>query len=302
MNVNAKIPGGEIDKAAAELVTTALNIPAKEASGLLGDVVGVIADRLKVFRYENRIACILGARNRLAAKGIQLEDAKRISEGNVYDLLDGMGSAENENIRKLWSGLLANAMDPKHETNAERPHTETLRNLTKNDVLILEFLAAFVRFENWEMTERNALPQHSTLDNEEKKKRIKASIQVFREKVEEKREVLQSLFNDLGIDEIQKDTAALLNLRRLGLIESVSERDFGNHLYLSDEKMHYVVEAINELREEQKKSRRILAANDDGQHRVASSNSNSIIIHIRLGRFGVHFAGACGLLEAREPI
>lgn len=300
INVKAtiKVPGGKLDQAAAELLTTALGAPAGETSSMIGDVIGLLGDRIKVYRAENRVYCLFSARERLRKKGVTLAQAKRLSEGEVYDLLDGMSGADTPRIREMWAGLMANAMDPSNDVSADKGYISVLEALSSNDAKIMEFLSAHLRYTIWATTQEEKLRQEHHMAASDSELEAHKNNQIStRLSAKEKYQRLKVLFVKLGIEDIQSDKISLLNLRRLGIIETIgTDNGFqGAHFDRSGE-LKALAAITDQIAKRVKAIERVVSATDNNVIDVVITNSGAFDVRIKFTPFGEQFVAVCGLL------
>lgn len=296
VKANIIVPGESLDKAAADVLKSALNLPATEASGLLGDAIGVIGDRLKVFRFENRVSCLIAAGDRLAKKGLTLEQAKQISEGEAYDLLEGMGGADNPDTRRMWAGLMASAMDPESGVSADKGFVRILEAMSQREARIIEFLADVKLFEE---SGRAEAQEFSAKVNEAGGDMQSEILQHWIEESNERKTVARGLLTKKASSLGELGSGDLLNLRRLGLVETIGHStspriDFYGRGRDSRE-LEHLVEEIGKRIEGIETT---LSVNDDSQEgAIQVTSRGDLQISCKLSRFGEQFIEACGLLD-----
>ncbi|MCW8843342.1 MAG: DUF4393 domain-containing protein [Rhodobacteraceae bacterium] len=137
---NVHLFGKETDAALAEIVRGALGKPTSAVGDLVESGVGILHDHVRIFRMANTADGVLKVKRKLEAKGINAHDAQRISEGNFYELLDGMSRTDDAGLQDMWSQLIAEAMDPKTSTKADRSFTSVLNQMTPMDAKVLNFI------------------------------------------------------------------------------------------------------------------------------------------------------------------
>ncbi|MEL7800073.1 Abi-alpha family protein [Sulfitobacter pontiacus] len=307
VEINAKIdlPGEKIDEAAAELLKTALNMPAVETSGFLADAIGLLGDRMKVYRAERRVMILHDVSRRLAVKGLSLNQAKPMLEGQVYDMVEGMGTAHTDELSEMWAGLMANALDPKSPISANQNYGKIIGSLSASDACIVTFIAAVEEQLSWESLQQEQLMKFYShgmtgddLDtfNLEKEK--------IEKKVRPRTLGLLALYEKMGLAEIQSDKFALRNLWALNLIEPIRKRDWNHPVrfpgaFGSRDDMQTVV---NQLSERIRNMKDEFAPKDIGIEKIATIQNDQVTIHGRLSEFGRHFVTACGLWNCEPPL
>lgn len=130
----AKATGKAID--AAEKLGGFLN---KVVGGALIELGGTLQDWAGYFRYKNllkvqdRVEEIHAAR-RLEGKAIPIPPRYAIP------LIQRASEEDDPGIQELWSGLIANAMDPNRHLNLNKLLLDVLASVEPLDVAILRFL------------------------------------------------------------------------------------------------------------------------------------------------------------------
>lgn len=118
--------------------------------------------------------------------------------------------------------LMASAMNPETKVSADNGYIRVLEALSSNDPIIVDFLAAQWRHSALIRRRSNDHRfEFRTALTDGNKTAVKAEISSMREYRNTKNEELNRLFFSLNIDEIQKDESSHINLRRLGLVESI---------------------------------------------------------------------------------
>lgn len=277
----------------------ALQLPAMETSSLLGDVIGAVGDRVKVYRAERRVMILHDAHERLAARGLTLDQTKPMLEGQVYDLIDGMGSAHTPELADMWAGLMANAMDPNSPIAADQNYARIIQSLSTNDARLLTFVAAVEEQMAWENAQHAKLMEHYEHGADgkvaEKFKRLQKEMHA---KIKPKATELVLLYEKLDLVGIQMDEFAPRNLFNLNLIEPIK------HSRIERIDLPYVhgdTEAIESAVRQLTQQFDIL--NEETSNQGFGNNNICSILHGRvtlfgrLSKFGKHFVRACGIWE-----
>ncbi|WP_103173265.1 Abi-alpha family protein [Paracoccus sp. SY] len=137
IKVETRLPGGEIDKAVAEVLTRALGGAADEAGGILADTFGLLGDRLKAYRHKCRVRIAHKVVQQLREEGISTDELKPLPMREVTEVIAGISDVDEEELAELWAGLLTDAMNPKNERTADKNLVATLRSMTEEDALLL---------------------------------------------------------------------------------------------------------------------------------------------------------------------
>ncbi len=100
--------------------------------------VGLLArDQVKFWRFKNQVRIINKAKEMLDNKGFS---PRKIPLKILYPLLEYGSLEEDENLRELWSVLLAKASSPESSVAFSQMYTEILRQLSPSEVSILNFM------------------------------------------------------------------------------------------------------------------------------------------------------------------
>lgn len=141
------IPGKEIDRSLAEILTAMLHPVAAEVGSLLRDTVGIASDRIRMKRERNTQLGMDQVRTELNKAGIAIDAITPPKEEELHLLISGLSLTDDEHVRKLWAGLFAQALIPDTSATAERPFISVLESLSPMDAKIIDFLAFVLRTE-----------------------------------------------------------------------------------------------------------------------------------------------------------
>ncbi|MEP1992105.1 MULTISPECIES: Abi-alpha family protein [Rhodobacterales] len=297
---SVNVMGENFDKAAADILKATLQMPATETSGLLADIIGVVGDRVKVYRAERRVAILSDARERLAARGVSLGQSKPMLEGQVYDMIEGMGSAHTSELADMWAGLMANAMDPNRDTEADRGLVSVLQALSPDDAIILNFLAAnethrqradkLRRDHSWGIRNKKN-SDVSEAAYEEEWANVRALIAGSEAE-------LIKLFGALGIDTIQARPHALENIARLGLVAAPDVRDYANvELAHGLERTDMLSVAMAQIDDRLKGIGHWIEATNISDKIICREYNSQLHFTVELSEFGRNFVAKCDLLD-----
>ncbi|SIS72213.1 protein of unknown function [Roseivivax lentus] len=109
---------GSQDSLANNLSPIALDVAKAATGGLLagisdssGDVWGaLIGDRLKAWRYRNWVNGLEKTADHIRQKGVNLNDARQLPNGDMLVLFDGISKEEDEDLSDMWARLIAEEM------------------------------------------------------------------------------------------------------------------------------------------------------------------------------------------------
>ena len=156
----------------------------------IANSVGIITDKLKHYRLRNAFDLQEKTLQRLQRKGVNPEEYRILATKFVIPLIENATLEDDDELRTLWSKLLANALDPNFSSDISTVHVSFLKEMMPLDIKILHTLY-------------NEIHQHSLEDK--------------RGDVRFEKDKIAKLFNtdiDTNIIEI-----SLLNLMRLGCIK-----------------------------------------------------------------------------------
>lgn len=100
----------------------------------------VATDKLKFRRFKNRLAMAEEAARLLQERNIRSEDMKHIAVGDIVRIAEGSAEEDEEEMQVRWGRLLANALDPRSDTDARRLFSELLTQLSTVEIVFLEVL------------------------------------------------------------------------------------------------------------------------------------------------------------------
>lgn len=298
--------GKEIDRGIADVLRALLLKPAAEISGLLGDAIGLVGDKVRAKRQRNLELAIENTRSMIEARQIDMKDITPPDEVEVFQVLNGMSLSSDESIRALWAGLLASSIDPNNTQRIDRAFITVIEALSPQDAKIVNFLV-FSEIEQ-SSSRSKAMSFYSRMEKLSKDKSTR----------EENKETLDSLKSELmeiqtfhaqRIVSLAKEYDILfgragppgkydwhLNLARLGLIELADStwskiRDLrgGSADLATARSLEIIQEVLEELvKSVPSRSDRVFLIEDGRWH---------VSLGIRLSPFGRKFAEACGIFD-----
>ncbi|WP_167334869.1 Abi-alpha family protein [Mesorhizobium loti] len=135
------LPGGEIDKAAADLLRQMLGGPATAIGNSLADGWGgLVGDRLREWRTRNFANGLHKTAEHLKRMGVSFNKMKALPGGEMYELFENLSKQDDPLLSELWASLTANALTPDNGISAERGFTEALKNLGPAEARLLKYL------------------------------------------------------------------------------------------------------------------------------------------------------------------
>jgi len=143
-----------------EIAKQAINQLADKASEFLGKVVnppleelgGLLADKIKFWRFKNQVNIIVQAKRFIEQKGIQ---PGKIPLKTLAPLLEHSSWEEDPDMQSKWASLLANAANPKYSYDIHLAYVEILNQLTPLEARLLDLL--FNEYEGTPSDKKQAL-------------------------------------------------------------------------------------------------------------------------------------------------
>lgn len=138
------VPGEEIDKAAADVLRSAIG---RTADGLVDFSTnifsGLIGDRVREWRVRNLVSGAKRTADFLREKGIDPSNADALPMGDLYRLFSAVSEEDDPDLQDLWARLIACKMDPSGEDIAARPYADLIKRLTPYDAITLSAIDRF---------------------------------------------------------------------------------------------------------------------------------------------------------------
>lgn len=103
----------------------------------LSEVGGLLADRVKWFRFKNQVTVLSKAEKYLRDNNIK---AKKVSLKVLTPMLEYSGMEEDETLQEKWAALFANTASNPDEMDTTL-YAHILSELSKKDAMIFQFIA-----------------------------------------------------------------------------------------------------------------------------------------------------------------
>lgn len=302
VTVNVEV-GKETDHAIGDVIRSLLIRPAAELGDLVSNYIGILGDQVKRKREINARLALDDTRKLLESREIKLLDITPPAEEELHTVLNGMSLSGDEHIRNLWSGLLANALDPQSGYSIERPTTAVIEALSPGDARVVEFGAA--------VTQRNAsiqmeaykragvtIKSYRTIGDGMK---IEAARLEMAEEIASFAALASDMADGLHLPALAQSEGWADNLVRLGLIK-VKEfskpqdrppRPEGNDVDARDlaEVIQYFAKQLDDV------GAKVGEAIEPKFLFRVDERSKAVILGFEFTRFGHKFCSACGLLR-----
>ncbi len=292
--------GKEIDAALGDVIRGLLKRPSEAVGDLVADGIGILGDRVRRKRELNAKLGMEEVRKRLDADGVDMKDITPPKEEELHLLMNGMSLADDQNVRDMWAGLFAKALEPNSETVAERPFISVLDSLSPLDAKIIDLLSFIQRTEN--ELQANAIRfsprDFKNITDEEKAQAEsaqkenaalrKSAVSKIRQKAEE-----------YSLSE-QAAPGWSENLMRQGVIERTPVHRFGRLSAfgptIRDERD--LANALGEFHETLREMEEVSKRQASPPERLFSQHGfgPQLNLEVQLTAFGKRFASACGLI------
>lgn len=291
--------GKEIDAALGEVIRGLFQEPAKEVGNLMGDAIGILGDRVKRKRELNAKLGIEDVRKKLEASNVDMKDITPPKEEELHLLINGLSLAGNENVRDMWAGLFAKALEPKSNVTAERPFISVLESLSPLDAKVIDFLAYTMKTDKeLRETAANFRPRDLKNITLEEKVRMNSTQASNMELQKNAIQAIERKANEYGLKSFS-DPSWAENLMRQGLIERtpLQQKHLGSLQVrsLDEEGILQVFEHLNEQVGHIEQSTKRSASAPDKLFSKAVFGSQ-IQLEVQFSSFGQRFAQACGVL------
>lgn len=128
-----------------ELASEAIRQLADKASEFLGKVAnpsleelgGLLADKVKFWRFKNQVNIVLKAEEFLRKKGVT---PQKIPLKTLVPLLEQSSWEEDSDMQDRWASLLASAADQKSSSQIQSSYVELLKQLSPLEARMLDQL------------------------------------------------------------------------------------------------------------------------------------------------------------------
>lgn len=292
--------GKELDAALGDMIRGLTKRPSEAIGDFLADGIGIVGDRIKRKRELNAKLGMEEVQRILDTNGVSMKDITPPKEEELHLLLNGISLADDNNVRNMWAGLFAKALEPSSEIIAERPFISLLESLSSLDAKVIDLLA-FIERTNAELKTRvsHFAPKDLRKITLEEKERARIT-QI--ENAELQKKAVSSILQkatDYGLSEnIAPNWAD--NLLRQGIIEVPPvvqyERISAWEATIRDDRdlSRAVVELQKALREVQEISKR--ESTPPKQLFTQDIFTPQLKLEAQFTTFGLRFASACGLI------
>jgi len=109
---------------------------AKVFKSPIGEISNIIHDKLRFVRWRRLVEMSDQVNNILKARGVTKTCA--LAPKLAIPLLEDSSLEDDDQIKLLWSKLLANALDPNFTDNIQYGFIEMIKNITSKEALLLK--------------------------------------------------------------------------------------------------------------------------------------------------------------------
>ncbi|PWE33204.1 hypothetical protein DDZ14_07300 [Maritimibacter sp. 55A14] len=291
--------GKGIDAALGDIIRSLLMKPAEEAGSLLANGIGMLGDRVRRKREINAQLGMEEVRKKLDADSVDMRDITPPKEEELHLLVHGLSLTDDKNVRDMWAGLFAKALEPNSDVNAERPFISVLESLSPMDAKVIDFLAFTMKADR-ELRQNSTrfVPKDSAKITSEEKDKMRSIQQSNMELQKNAIQAIEEKAEEYGLKTIS-DLSWAENLMRQGVIErpQFQKQNLGSPAVRSlDERgISKVVEHLNmQLEHMEQTANR--SSSTPGRLFSKDMFGRQIHLEVQLSSFGRRFAKACGVL------
>lgn len=293
--------GKETDKSLADIMRAALYPGAEQFGLLLADTIGLAGDRIRQKRQQNVTLGMSETRQKLEAQQVEMKDITPPDEEELHMVIEGMSLAKTDELRNMWAGMLAKALDPASDTTIERPFVTTLESLSAQDVKVVDLMALIDRsFENLKFRQERVNHKDWANPTESEMEEAKA---VGARNLQRRADVVAAIFEKSDSYGLSGTLAEgwTANLLRLGVVElAIEKADFQNPNGLAGMHKQFPDKAFKALEsylEEDVKRRHLQETEPDFLVRRPKMSGPAMDRSVTFTSFGRRFAHACGLFD-----
>lgn len=286
--------GKATDQALGDVIRGLFKRPAEETGGLVADSIGILSDLVRRKRERNAMAGITAIKEKLDKKSVDMKDITPPDEEDLHLLMHGLSLSDDEDIRRFWATMFANAVDPNDDFVIKRPFLTVLENFSPLDAKIFQLIAY-----------AEAPPVGIYAPGIEGARYFSASIRVgspvHRETLSKTRENseadVRSLASNLGVSNLSGPEWSS-NLLRMGIIEPNPKSPSVRQLDEFDDTttvaaIDFLHRRVEEIARELQGIRGAYVNTLLPSAPIGRSNE----LEMRLTNFGFELAKACGALE-----
>lgn len=296
--------GKETDKSLADILRAALYPGAEEFGLLLKDTIGLAGDRIRQKRQQNVALGMSETRQKLDAHQVEMKDITPPDEEELHMVIEGMSLAKTDELRNMWAGMLAKALDPASDITIERPFVTTLESLSDQDVKVIHMIAVIERsFDDLRISQEQFKPNDSkNLTDDEHEESLAVNIR-NRDRHDATVAALFEKAESYGIaGSLGKVWSE--NLFRLGLVELHIEirgrNDLSGLSNLHRADPQRAVQALGEVFTNMKKLEELKELRPNYFIRKGRFTGAPLEQSVIFTPFGRRFAHACGLFDAPQ--
>ena len=291
--------GKKIDAALGDVIRGLLKKPAKETGNLLADGIGILGDKVRRKREINAQLGMEEVRKKLEAHSVDMKDITPPKEEELHLLINGMSLTDDENVRDMWAGLFAMALEPNSDVTAERPVISVLEGLSTVDAKVIDLLAFIQRTDDeLKINSKKFRPTDFAKITPEEKEEMNSTQETNSALQRDAVAAIRLKADEYGLSSIPQPSWAD-NLMRQGVIERTPVRHSGrSSLQLRSMDERDVLQAFGQLNQQLEQMQQVAKRNSLPPERLFSQTrfGPQLQLEVQLTGFGKHIAYTCGLL------
>jgi len=109
------------------------------------DAVGLLGDRLKLYRYQNQVVIMDKVNKTLDERGVS--KTKPIPPKFAIPIMEYASLEEDESLQDMWCNLIANSLDPARNFELKYVYIDIIKSLTPLDAKILRYINSSINNE-----------------------------------------------------------------------------------------------------------------------------------------------------------
>jgi hypothetical protein len=152
MEKGAKMTDGIEEKGIIQLADKAAEFLGKLVNPPLKELGGLMADKVRFWRFKNQVNIILQAKTFLEQKGIQ---PSKVPLKTLAPLLEHSSWEEDPDMQTKWASLLANAANPNYSYDIYSTYVDVLNQLSPLEGRLLDLL--FNEYERTPSDKKDAI-------------------------------------------------------------------------------------------------------------------------------------------------
>lgn len=109
------------------------------------DSVGLLGDRLKLYRFQNQVVIMNKVEKILEKRGTN--ETRPIPPKFAIPIMEYASLEEDESLQDIWCRLLANGLDPTRNFEFKYVYIDIIKSLTPLDARVLKYINEYINKE-----------------------------------------------------------------------------------------------------------------------------------------------------------